>query len=209
MDAIASAGIGRGIDGTGEARTGEAPRLGYGFVAEQAARIDRLARAVARTGDRDEARDVAQDVALSLLRVARRGHLDPARIEHVEAYLRVAVRNGARRARARRREELLHDGDVDALAERTHGEQASEHTGALGLEVRRTAARLRDRLRPRDAQAFALMIHEGMAIDEVARTLGTTTNHVHQMRHRILGEAKRLHAENDARFADLAMAEGA
>lgn len=200
MDAIA---IG---SNDGERRDGQAARLGYGFVAEQAGRIDRLARAVSRGGALDEARDVAQEVALSLLRVAHRGHLDPARIEHVEAYLRVAVRNGTRRARARRREELLHDGDVDALAEaRAAGEHASEHGAAIGLDRRRTAARLHARLRPRDAQAFALMIHEGLAIDEVARTLGTTTNHVHQMRHRILGEARKLHAENDG----LAMAEGA
>lgn len=187
--------------GTGSASFGASSR-GYGFVAEHASRIDRLARAIAR----DDAGDVAQDVALSLLRVARRGNLDPARIEHVEAYLRVAVRNGARRARARRREELVLDGDLDALAERAASRDGAlfqgQHGEATGLDRRRTATRLHARLRPRDAQAFALMVHHGLAIDEVARSLGTTANHVHQMRHRILGEARRLHAESSLSGSD-------
>lgn len=184
------------IEATGTGRAASARRAscsGDGFVEAHVGRIDRLARAIAR----DDAPDVAQDVALSLLRVARRGQLDPARIEHVEAYLRVAVRNRTRRARAHLREHLALDGDVAALAD-AHGRGAHEEperSGAWALDRSRTAERLHARLRPRDAQAFALMVREGLAIDEVAQALGVTTNHVHQMRHRILGEARRMHHE--------------
>lgn len=165
------------------------------FLEEHAPRIRRLANAMLR-GRRHgvDAVDIAHDVMVTLMQLSARGTFDPARLESVEAYLRAVVRNAARRACSRRRslEQVLDDGDVSRLADESAGALAPEDSSGEAIDDRRWLTALATRLRPRDLVAFRLLVAEGRAIEDVARTLGTTTNNVYQMRHRILTTAKLL-----------------
>jgi DNA-directed RNA polymerase specialized sigma24 family protein len=67
-----------------------------------------------------------------------------------------------------------------------------EQLTADALTARRTLNALKQKLRPRDAVAFALLVEDGLSIEETAAALGATTNNVYQMRHRILAAAREL-----------------
>jgi RNA polymerase sigma factor (sigma-70 family) len=173
------------------------------FLELHAALILRLARGVVRDrGDRVEPEDVAQEVVATLLQLHRGGTFDPARVENIEAYMRVVVRRAAHRARTRRGmlERLAADGDLTGIAEgegRVDVEAAPtpEDAAERAIDRRRILEAVKARLRPRDALAFALLVEEGLAIEEVARRLGTTANNVYQMRHRILAAARQVEEE--------------
>lgn len=161
------------------------------FVDLHAPLILRLARASA--GSRDEAFEVAQEVVVTLLAAHARGRLDPAAIENPEAYLRVAVRHAVVRGRRSRDARRISD---DALLEELPSPTANpEETRRSAIDARRWLETLKSRLRPRDAVAFALLVEDGLDIEEVATALGTTANNVYQMRHRILAAAKALQDE--------------
>jgi RNA polymerase sigma factor (sigma-70 family) len=176
------------------------------FLEAHAAVILRLARGVMRErGDRVEPEDVAQEVIAQLIRLHLAGTFDPAVIANPEAYLRVAVRNAAHRARTRRGtlERVASDGDVTSVADDLRRvdvdspptpEEATEHA----LDRRRAIETIKARLRPRDAAVFALLVEEGLDIDEVAGRLGTSANNVYQIRHRILTAARQFAQEKAA-----------
>jgi RNA polymerase sigma factor (sigma-70 family) len=174
------------------------------FLDAHAAVILRLARGVVRErGDTVEPEDVAQEVIARLIHLNRSGTFDPAVIENPEAYLRVAVRHAAHRARTRRSalERVASEGDASSLADELHrlDEEPAptpEEATAQALDRRRAIEALKARLRPRDAAAFALLIEEGLDIAEVAARLGTSANNVYQMRHRILAAARELADED-------------
>jgi RNA polymerase sigma factor (sigma-70 family) len=171
-----------------------------GFIEAHAALILRLARAYAKAGDPVDPHDVAQEVLVALLRAERSGSFEPARLENVEGYLRVVVRNAVLRARARgvRSGRPGLERDVAEGAEIASVAPSPEDVTERALDARRTLESLKRRLRPRDAIAFALLVEDGMSIDEVARTLETTSNNVYQMRHRILTAARELLGKEDA-----------
>lgn len=156
-----------------------------------AALLLRLARAATR-GVEADAKDVAQEVAATLLRMHREGRIDPETLAVPEAYLRVAVRHAAAR-RTRRREDVGRDpDDVLAALDAADSLPTPEEVTAEAHDRRRWLQDLKAQLRPRDAVAFALLVEDGLTIEETARALGSTTNNVHQMRHRILGVAKAM-----------------
>ena len=172
------------------------------FLNEHAALILRLARAFVRGGrDGVEAADVAHEVVASLLNQFRAGAFDPARVENTEAYLRIVVRHAALRAATRRKrvERTVDDADLAGIAEEAgrlvpQSVRNPEETTQRAMDGRRRLDALKAKLRPRDALAFALLVEEGLAIEEVALSLGTTTNNVYQMRHRILAASRELPA---------------
>ena len=127
------------------------------------------------------------------------------RIENVEAYLRVVVRNAAHRARAKgkRGGELARDGEIEAAADRSEVLDADRPLNPEEMTQRANDARKRldavkARLRPRDAVAFALLVEDGLSIEEVAKSLGTTANNVYQMRHRILAVVQEFSGKADS-----------
>jgi RNA polymerase sigma factor (sigma-70 family) len=174
------------------------------FLDTHAALILRLARAVTRPGEGVAPEDLAQEVMVGLLRMASEGRFDPARIENVEAYLRVVVRNAANYARRRRAstEQVGRDADAGEAVElgRIELEPASspEDLTRRALDARRRLDALKAALRPRDALVLALLVEEGLEIVEVAARLGTTLNNVYQMRHRILAAAREILGKEDA-----------
>jgi RNA polymerase sigma factor (sigma-70 family) len=169
------------------------------FLHEHAGLIQRLARGATPAGRGGiDPQDVAQEVVLTLLRSHRSGSFDPGRVENVEAYLRVVVTNAARRAHGRRREgTLADDADMEVMVHDAakHGPESSPTTEDLtqrAMDARKRLDDLKSRLRPRDAVAFALLVEDGLSIEEAAQALGTTANNVYQMRHRILTIAREL-----------------
>jgi RNA polymerase sigma factor (sigma-70 family) len=162
------------------------------FLELHAPLIWRLARSQVRVAA--DASDVAQAVMTSLLEQHAQGRIDPKRIENAEAYLRVVVRNAVRSAGARNTRDRG-AGD-DALADIAAPTPSPEEATREAVDERRFVQRLKERLRPRDALAFALLIEDGLDIDEVATALGTTANNVYQMRHRILAASRALQSES-------------
>lgn len=146
-----------------------------------------------------DAGDVAHAVIESLLRLHRQGSFEPATLESPEAYLRVVVRRAAQRARVRHRRggEVTAVEAMDDLAEGGEGGAGDEvptpeQLTAEARDARHTLSALKRKLRPRDAAAFALLVEDGLSIEETAAALGTTANNVYQMRHRILAAAREL-----------------
>jgi RNA polymerase sigma factor (sigma-70 family) len=176
------------------------------FLDAHAALILQLARGMVREqGEAAGPEDVAQEVTVALLKMHAAGTFDPARVENPEAYLRVVVRNAAHRSRRRRSvvERVGHDGDTGEMAE--EGERLApesvpspEDTTRRALDARHTLEALKRELRPRDALVLALLVEEGLGIEEVAERLGTTLNNVYQMRHRILTAARGILGKEDA-----------
>jgi RNA polymerase sigma factor (sigma-70 family) len=170
------------------------------FLDAHAAFILRVARGLVRDqGGAVGADDLAQQVIVSLLQMYGAGTFEPARVENPEAYLRVVVRNAAQRIWRRRKvtERTGDDGDVAEAAEdaaRFDAEPAPspEEVTLRAREARRILEGLKSRLRPRDALVLALLVEEGLEIDEVAARLGTSLNNVYQMRHRILVAAREV-----------------
>jgi|GEM_PF-2869451 len=171
------------------------------FLEAHAALILRLAKTTVGPHEPASADDVANEVVVSLLRAASKGTFSPDRVENAEAYLRIVVRHAAHRARTRSRSygEVAREGDVAEI------EREAPSSGRLpdpetltrrAHDARKTLEAIKAKLRPRDAVAFALLVEEGLDIDEVARALGTTTNNVYQMRHRILAVARAMHADD-------------
>jgi RNA polymerase sigma factor (sigma-70 family) len=155
--------------------------------------ILRLARKLVL--DRSEADDVAQEVMVVLLRSTRRGGFDASRVENVEGYLRVVVKHVAARVRARRSGlELGRDGGADegAYVFELDLVPNPEELTEQAHDARRRLEELKSRLRPRDAVVFAMLVEDGMTIQEVASALGTTPNNVYQIRHRILVATREL-----------------
>ncbi|MFZ5892403.1 MAG: sigma-70 family RNA polymerase sigma factor [Myxococcota bacterium] len=180
-------------------RRGESHRLPMReFLDTYAALIVRYSRAELGNGRRSlEAGDVAHEVIESLLRLHREGSFDPRALERPEAYLRVVVRRAAQRARLRSRRagEVAAKEAVDELAERSElgvvdDVPTPEQLTGDALDARYTLTALKQKLRPRDAAAFALLVEDGLSIEETAAALGTTPNNVYQMRHRILAVAR-------------------
>jgi RNA polymerase sigma factor (sigma-70 family) len=157
------------------------------FLQTHAAFVLRVARGEV-SGSSIDARDVAQDVAQTLLNMHAKGSFSPAKLENGEAYLRVVVRNAALRAK-RQKEQLSSDGDVETLA--VEVVEPDEET----RDRRKHLEALKARLRPRDAVAFAFLVEDGLSIEETAKALGTNPNNVYQMRHRILAVAQELLGE--------------
>lgn len=149
--------------------------------------LRRLARAIVRRPH--DADDLAQDVAVAMLR--READL-PATIEIPEAYLRVALRRAAARARAR----ADRSEPIEASEEIVDDTPTPEETTSSRIDRERLVCRLRAALSPRDAHALALIVDHGLDADEAAIALATTRNGVHQMRHRIVTAARRLQAES-------------
>lgn len=172
------------------------------FLATYAALILRWSRVeVGRGRDGLQPGDVAQEVIESLLRMHTEGSFDPDTLQRPEAYLRVVVRNAAQRARRRSRRagELTSEGGVDELAELADAEgvPTPEQLTGDALDAQHTLTTLKQKLRPHDALAFALLVEDGLSIEETASVLGTTPNNVYQMRYRILAAARELSLAND------------
>ncbi len=161
------------------------------FLEVHAPLICRLARLSVRVPS--DANDVAQDVMASLLKQHAEGRFDPHRIENAEAFLRVVVRNRARTAGVRA-SRAHGDGDDDLEGVPTSAPTPEEATGEA-RDARRFLERIKSRLRPRDALAFALLVEDGLEIESVAQAMGTTANNVYQMRHRILAVSREVHSE--------------
>lgn len=161
------------------------------FLELHAPLIWRLARGAVRVPS--DAGDVAQQVMASLLEQHAQGRFDPTRIENAEGYLRVVVRNAVRAAGARATRDRG-AGD-EALADVAATSPTPEEATREALDARRFLERLKERLRPRDALAFAMLIEDGLDIDDIATAMGTTANNVYQMRHRILAASRALQSE--------------
>lgn len=156
----------------------------HAFLHTHAAFLLRVARGEV-AGSGVDARDVAQDVVQTLLKMHAKGSFVPSKLENGEAYLRVVVRNAARRARMRK-EQLTVDGDLESLTVEVALPDEDSRDRQRHLEE------LKGRLRPRDAVAFAFLVEDGLSIDDTAKALGTNPNNVYQMRHRILATAQEL-----------------
>jgi RNA polymerase sigma factor (sigma-70 family) len=168
------------------------------FLQTHAALIQRLARGAVPGRRGLDPQDVAQEVVLTLLRSHRAGAFDPARVENPEGYLRVVVANATRRAHSRKRgDAVAEDAELAEMAEEA-AKRGPDSTPSIeeltqrALDARRRIEELKAMLRPRDAVAFALLVEDGLSIEEAAATLGTTANNVYQMRHRILTAAREL-----------------
>lgn len=161
------------------------------FLEVHSALIRRLARQTARPPLNGE--DVAQDVMVALLRWHEQGSFDPKRVENVEAYLRVVVRNAASRVSRRAYSEMPGRAASPTEELEPPGPPAYEPTFAHeALEARALLDRLKASLAPRDALAFALLVEDGLDLHQVAAALGTSVNNVYQMRHRIRTRAREL-----------------
>ena len=166
------------------------------FLQMHAPLIWRLARSSVRVPS--DAGDIAQEVMASLLKQHALGRFDPNTIENAESYLRVVVRNAVRAAGARATRD--HGAGEEPLANIPAMAKTPEEATREAIDERRFLERLKERLRPRDALAFAMLIEDGLDIDAIATAMGTTTNNVYQMRHRILAASRALQAETtDAR----------
>jgi RNA polymerase sigma factor (sigma-70 family) len=158
----------------------------------------RLARRCVARADPMEPEDVAHEAIVALLASADRGGVKPSQIENPEAYLFTVVRHAADRVRRKRREQLVRDVENEhdsAPALAIDPAPGPEVVAADADNVRKTLESIKARLRPRDAVAFALLVEDGCDIDEVARAMGVTANHVYQMRHRILQVANDVQRE--------------
>jgi len=167
------------------------------FLDAYAPLIRRLAHSAVRRETGVEPDDVAQEIVLCLLQLHERGRFDPDSVHHPEAYLRVVVRHAAYRAKMRRQglERLTADGDLTAVDEGMASLDDApvptpEDHAMQAVDARRRLDGLKAQLRPRDAVAFALLVEDGLDIQEVAVAMGTTVNNVYQMRHRILAVAR-------------------
>ena len=164
------------------------------FLELHVALIRQLARKVARPPL--HADDVAQEVMAALLRWNQQGAFEPDKLQNPEAYLRVVVRNAvAREARRARAESPARQADTgepfdDAAAGAAPSYQPTFADQAL--EARALLERLKASLAPRDSLAFALLVEDGLSLDQVASSLGTTRNNVYQMQHRIRSRAREL-----------------
>lgn len=134
------------------------------------------------TGKASDAEDVLQTVFLRLLRRAR----DSALIENEESYFRRAAVNGA----------------LDAVRERAEDrnipltELPSEPSGATGGDLKETLREALGRLKPRDAEVFALRFFEEYTNPEIARMLGISQILVAVIVHRA---RRQLQKEIDSR----------
>jgi len=169
--------------------------------------VQRLARsATRRLGSAADADDVTQEVIITLLSRERKG-VPVVDARNAAAYVAAIVRNTARRVgRKHRRAGVLGAyGDLarpdgasgrpdDALLveRRTPEQQLVERAHA---EFRIAAIKLR--LAPKAARALDLLVASPMSARELSEALGTSENHVHQIRHRILVAARSLD-ERDA-----------
>ena len=194
------------LDDCGSRPLGRSVALVRRFLDDHAALILRLARGVVRDqGEAVAPDDVAQEVIVALLKMHAAGTFDPARIENPEAYLRVVVRNAASRARRRRSAERVgRERDLGETADANEDFSpesiaSPEDVARRALDARRTLEALKLELRPRDALVLALLVEEGLTIDEVAERLGTTLNNVYQMRHRILTAAREIVGKGESR----------
>lgn len=174
------------------------------FLEAHAPLILRLARTYAPRGGADP-RDVAQNVMLALIRWNNSGSFKPDTLESPEAYLRVVVRNAALRS-ARKRgvgEQVSAEGDIESISD-AHADRppTPEELTREAIDKRRWLEQIKAKLRPRDAVAFSLLVEDGLAIEDVAKALGTTPNNVYQMRHRILTAVREL-TGNDSAADDL------
>lgn len=165
------------------------------FLELHVALIRRLAQRVARPPLNSD--DIAQDVLAALLRWHRQGAFQPEKIENPEAYLRVVIRNAAaREARRARTEAPTQQADTGELVDALLGAAAPPHCESTyadqAIEARALLERLKASLPARDAVAFALLVEDGLTVEQVATSLGTTPNNVYQMRHRIRSRAREM-----------------
>ena len=118
-------------------------------------------------GDREAARDAAQEVFLRVYRSLGRYRSGEPFMAWVYR-ITVNVCHDARRKRRRNAERYTPLDDVDPPA---HAACLDEHV--LELQRRALVARALDALSEREREAFVLRDLEGLSTDEVARLLGT------------------------------------
>jgi len=161
------------------------------FLELHVALIRRLAQKSARPPIHSD--DVAQEVVTALLRWHQQGAFEPDKLENPEAYLRVVIRNAAAREARRVRAESPARGElVDDWGSAGAPPDYQATFADQALEARTLLERLKASLAPRDALAFALLVEDGMSVEQVALSLGTTSNNVYQIRHRIRSRAREL-----------------
>ncbi len=135
------------------------------FHAEHAHRVLRLCRLL--LGDPDEAKDVAQDVLVKLLRERPVG-MSPGSLERWLTRVTVNACRDRRRSgwwRWWRRAGLQLNGDEVPASD-------SPERMLLGAEIRRHVWAAFRRLSPRQQEVFALRYVHGLSTSEVATTLG-------------------------------------
>lgn len=136
--------------------------------------------------------DVAHDAITALLHLHAKGTFDPASLREDERYLRAVVRNTALRASRHGRRHVPSSDRLEPLLEAHSPEPPAMHDR---LDARTCLTTLTERLRPRDALAFDLLIDEEQGVAEIAHALETNANNVYQMRHRVRTAARALGRE--------------
>lgn len=154
-----------------------------------------LARAaVQRAHASYDPRDLAQEVVLSLLEHDAE-LATPAHVATPAAYYTVIVRNRLSRELRRNADQVAaNDNATNARSDGIDDSPNPEEIAVLRASGRQRLRELSRRLRPRDRRALALLLDLGLPAHQVAATLNTSVNHVHQMRHRIRAVANDLTA---------------
>lgn len=160
------------------------------FVENHTRFIYTAAARVARRHGLD-AHDVAHDAIAALLHLHAIGSFDPGQIRERERYLRTVVRNTAHKTARRAHRHVPASDRLEPLIDEDAPSPAVEDS----IDARSWLVVLKQRLRPREADAFALLIDEDQPIAEIAAALSTNPNNVYQMRHRVRTAARTLERE--------------
>ncbi len=145
-------------------------------------RVVRLAYGVLQ--DREQARDIAHDVMIKLLRAAAAWEPHAA----VSTWLRRVTLNECLSWRRRLLRRRRHEDPVDPAPaiDATESDAPSPHEVAQGVERRRSLRAALAGLAPRDRAIVVLHVDEGMAPREIAATLSMNDNAARVALHRAL-----------------------
>ncbi len=175
------------------------------FVYEHRALILKHARTHARAnGDKVPAEDIAREMELVLEQLNQQKTIELGSVESPDAYLRGIVLHAARRAKRRRTliDQIAAGDDLQAISDDLGALDSDLPEAPLPLSVEAKAARaaldgIREKLSPRDALIFALLIEDDASLDEVARILATSPSDVSGARERIMHHAETLNVASE------------
>lgn len=178
------------------------------FIAEHRALIYKHARAYARAhADKTSVEDIAREMELMLTQLGARG-TSFAELPSPDAYFRVLVRHAIGRSRRRRTliQQVAAGDDLHAVSDDLAAldadlPEAPTPLGQEAREAREILEAVKERLKPWDRLAFALLIEDEESIEDAAAHITSPFADVSDARARIIAEAAtaRVHADPDRR----------
>lgn len=172
------------------------------FLNAHRALVFKHARTYVRTaGEKIPAEDVARELELELSQLEKRG-VSSSTIASPDHYLRAIVKHACGRAKRRRKlvEQVAAGDDLEAV-----GQDLAALDGDLpeppsepneeARAARKLLDQVRQKLEPRDALVFALLVEDDGTPEDIARSLAMPLSEIDEARRRIVAVAAELGIE--------------